>query len=124
VHISKKGPASQLLVGAFFPYPPPSVTTLVLEMLWPKIMKNVKVDNCDKPASNIIQKRSQMPGHVLRMEDNVPAKTLTIKPISDQQHMRKKRGRPPTTLTNTVVAYLKRYNTRYKRYRRSYLHCK
>jgi len=31
-----------------------------------------------------------MLGYVLRMEDNVPAKTLTIKAISDQQHMRKK----------------------------------
>jgi len=74
-------------------------------------MENAKVDNYDEPASNIIQrKRWQMLGHVLRMEDNVLAKTLTIKAISDQQHMRKKRGRPPTTLTNTLVADLKRHN--------------
>jgi len=49
-------------------------------VFWPKIMENEIVDNYDEPASNIIQRRRwQMLGHVLRMEDNVPAETLTIK---------------------------------------------
>jgi len=53
-------------------------------VFWHKIMENVKVDNYNEPVSSIIQRRRwQMRVHVLQMEDNVPAKTLTIKTISD-----------------------------------------
>ena len=82
----------------------------VLGVKWPKVLKNEEVDSYDEPAINVIQRRRwQMLGHVLRMNDNIPAKQETLKCLNSILQTKRKRGRPPTTLTNTLISDLRKH---------------
>ena len=71
----------------------------VCGVFWPNRMKTETVNALIKPASQIVTRRRwQMLGHILRMNDLVPAKQSTITCLKKKNA---KRGRPSTSLLTT-----------------------
>ena len=72
----------------------------VCGVYWPNCMKTETVNALIEPASQIVTRRSwQMLGHILRMDDLVPAKQSTINCLKKKK---KKRGRPSTSLLTAL----------------------
>ena len=76
----------------------------VCGVFWPNRMKTETVNALFEPASQIVTRRPwQMLGHILRMDDLVPAKQSTINCLKKNA----KRGRPSTSLLTTIKHDLK-----------------
>ena len=77
----------------------------VCGVFWPNRMKTETVNALIKPVSQIVTRRRwQMLGHILRMDDLVPAKQFTINCLKKKNA---KRGRPSTSLLTTSKHDLK-----------------
>ena len=82
-----------------------SVDSLNRKMMRSNRMKTETVNALIEPASQIVKRRRwQMLGHILRMDDLVPAKQSTINCLKKKNA---KRGRPSTSLLTTIKHNLK-----------------
>ena len=77
----------------------------VCGVFWPNRMKTETVNALIEPASQVVRRRRwQMLGHILRMDDLVPAKQSTINCLKKKNA---KHGRPSTSLLTTINHDLK-----------------
>ena len=76
----------------------------LLGIYWPNTISNQDLYtkcNCRPISESLPKKRSQLLGHILRRPQNIPAKQALYK-YFDKNNSQKYRGRPPTTIVNTI----------------------